>query len=57
MSDVLWAIDSNYRAIGGVAQLVQAFEVVEGSRKRVAEAAAPVVGLTTLQWFRWSTAS
>ena len=43
MSDVLWAIDSNYRAIGGVAQLVQAFEVVEGSRKRVVEAAAPVV--------------
>ncbi len=42
-SDVLWAIDSNYRAIGGVAQLVQAFEVVEGSRKRVVEAAAPVV--------------
>jgi type IV pilus assembly protein PilB len=42
-SDVLWAIDSNYLAIGGVAQLVQAFEVVEGSRKRVVEAAAPVV--------------
>src|SRR6204780_125852 len=43
MSDVTWAIDSNYLAIGGVAQLVQAFEVVEGSRKRVVEAAAPVV--------------
>lgn len=41
-SDVTWAIDSNYLAIGGVAQLVQAFEVVEGSRKRV-DAAAPVV--------------
>ena len=43
MSDVTFAIDSNYRAIGGVAQLVQAFEVVEGSRKRVAEAAPVVV--------------
>jgi type IV pilus assembly protein PilB len=43
MSDVTFAIDSNYRAIGGVAQLVQAFEVVEGSRKRLVEAAAPVV--------------
>ena len=43
MSDITFAIDSNYLAIGGVAQLVQAFEVVEGSRKRVVEAAAPVV--------------
>src|SRR6202046_2873648 len=43
MTDVQWAIDNNYRAIGGVAQLVQAFEVVEGSRKRVVEAVAPVV--------------
>ena len=42
-TDVIWAIDSNYLAIGGVAQLVQAFEVVEGSRKRVVEAAQPVV--------------
>ena len=33
-SDVRWAIDSSYRAIGGVAKLVQAFEAVEGSRKR-----------------------
>ena len=40
-SDVLWAIDSNYRAIGGVAQLVQAFEAVEGSRKRVVEPDGP----------------
>ena len=40
-TDVIWAIDSNYLAIGGVAQLVQAFEVVEGSRKRVVEAAQP----------------
>jgi len=37
MSDVTWAIDNNYRAIGAVAQLVQAFEVVEGSRRRAVE--------------------
>jgi type IV pilus assembly protein PilB len=43
-SDIHWAIDNNYRAIGGVAQLVQAFEVVEGSRRRAAvEASAPEV--------------
>jgi type IV pilus assembly protein PilB len=41
LSDVVWAIDNNYRAIGAVAQLVQAFEVVEGSRKRTVEAATP----------------
>lgn len=35
MSDVIWAIDSNYRAIGSVGKLVEAFEAVEGSRKRV----------------------
>jgi hypothetical protein len=34
MSDVIWAIDSNYRAIGSVGKLVEAFEAVEGSRKR-----------------------
>ncbi|MDH2904580.1 MAG: hypothetical protein PXZ08_11640, partial [Actinomycetota bacterium] len=32
LSDIRWAIDSNYRAIGTVGQLVQAFESVEGSR-------------------------
>ena len=42
-SDIHWAIDNNYRAIGGVAQLVQAFEVVEGSRRRAIEASAPEV--------------
>ena len=31
LSDIRWAIDDNYQALGGVAQLVQAFEVVEGS--------------------------
>jgi type IV pilus assembly protein PilB len=34
LSDIRWAIDSNYRALGGVDKLVQAFESVEGSRKR-----------------------
>jgi type IV pilus assembly protein PilB len=45
LTDVHWAIDNNYRAIGGVAQLVQAFEAVEGSRKKAAnvETAQPDV--------------
>jgi type IV pilus assembly protein PilB len=34
LSDVIWAIDSNYRAIGNVGKLVEAFEAVEGSRKK-----------------------
>ncbi len=34
LSDIRWAIDSNYRALGSVEKLVQAFESVEGSRKR-----------------------
>jgi type IV pilus assembly protein PilB len=34
LSDVIWAIDSNYRAIGSVGKLVEAFEAVEGTRKR-----------------------
>ncbi len=33
-SDIIWAIDSNYRAISNVGSLVQAFEAVEESRKR-----------------------
>jgi len=32
-SDIQWAIDSNYRAIGGVDRLVEAFEAVEGIRR------------------------
>jgi type IV pilus assembly protein PilB len=44
-ADVRWAIDSSYRAIGGVGRLVEAFEAVEGSRKREDEgAAAEMVG-------------
>ncbi len=33
-SDIQWAIDSSYRAIGGVDHLVEAFEAVEGTRKK-----------------------
>ncbi len=36
-SDIRWAIDSSYRAIGGVDRLVQAFEAVETARKRDVE--------------------
>ncbi|MCU1364243.1 MAG: type pilus assembly protein PilB [Acidimicrobiaceae bacterium] len=36
MSDITWALDTNYRAIGSVGKLVQAFEAVEGARKRTA---------------------
>ncbi len=35
MTDIKWAIDRSYQAIGGVDKLVQAFEAVEGTRKRV----------------------
>ena len=34
ISDIRWAIDSNYRAIGGVDNLIAAFVSVEGSRKK-----------------------
>jgi type IV pilus assembly protein PilB len=37
-ADVRWAIDSSYRAIGGVDRLVEAFEAVESNRKRESEA-------------------
>ncbi|MGB8196094.1 MAG: ATPase, T2SS/T4P/T4SS family, partial [Acidimicrobiales bacterium] len=43
LSDVRWAIDSNYRALGSVAQLVQVFESVEGSRKRNVDNAEPEI--------------
>ena len=45
MTDIKWAIDRSYQAIGSVDKLVQAFEAVEGTRKRVvAEAeSTPVV--------------
>lgn len=35
LSDIRWAIDSNYRAIVGVDNLVRAFVSVEGTRKKV----------------------
>ncbi|HXA75295.1 MAG TPA: hypothetical protein VNV83_13715, partial [Acidimicrobiales bacterium] len=34
LSDIRWAIDRSYQAIGGVDKMVQAFEAVEGTRKR-----------------------
>ncbi len=42
-ADIRWAIDSSYRAIGGVDQLVQAFEAVESARKKELEAPAAEV--------------
>ena len=42
-SDIRWAIDSSYRAIGGVDRLVQAFEEVETARRRQAEVSATEV--------------
>jgi type IV pilus assembly protein PilB len=56
ITDIRWAIDSSYRAIGGVDKLVQAFEAVEGGRKRAVEPSlatdevadnAPVVQVVT----------
>jgi type IV pilus assembly protein PilB len=41
MSDIRWAIDRSYQAIGGVDKMVQAFEAVEGTRKRDARADKP----------------
>jgi len=44
MTDIKWAIDRSYQAIGSVDKLVQAFESVEGTRKRVVETeTTPVV--------------
>jgi type IV pilus assembly protein PilB len=40
MSDIIWAIDSNYRAIGSVGMLVQAFEAVEGARRKATTSAS-----------------
>ncbi|HEY5302988.1 MAG TPA: GspE/PulE family protein [Acidimicrobiales bacterium] len=40
LSDIRWAIDSHYQAIGTVGKLVKAFESVEGSRRRVSGAPA-----------------
>ena len=40
LSDIRWAIDSHYQAIGTVGKLVQAFESVEGSRRRASDVPA-----------------
>ncbi len=45
ISDITWAIDTNYRAIGHVAKLVEAFEAVESSRRRNLAAAEVEVPL------------
>lgn len=42
-SDIRWAIDASYRAIGGVNRLVQAFEEVESSRRIEADTVAAEV--------------
>jgi type IV pilus assembly protein PilB len=42
-SDIQWAIDSSYRAIGGVDRLVQAFEEVETARQRQTDSVAAEV--------------
>lgn len=42
-SDIRWAIDSNYRALSGVGQLVQAFKFVDEARRKVVETSAPEV--------------
>jgi type IV pilus assembly protein PilB len=45
ITDIRWAIDSSYRAIGGVDKLVQAFEAVEVGRRRSTESSeTEVVG-------------
>jgi type IV pilus assembly protein PilB len=41
LSDVRRAIDSSYRALGGVDKLVEAFEAVEGLRKRSSDSDDP----------------
>ena len=43
LSEIRWAIDSNYRAIGNVDQLVKVFESVEGSRKKSTDSAEPEI--------------
>ena len=42
-ADIRWAIDSSYRAIGGVDRLVLAFEAVESARKKEIDAPAAEV--------------
>jgi type IV pilus assembly protein PilB len=54
-TDIRWAIDSSYRAIGGVDKLVEVFESVEGARKKPVDTSttevvaddAPIVQVVT----------
>ncbi len=41
MSDIRWAIDRSYQAIGGVDKMVQVFEAVETTKKRVIKTDGP----------------
>jgi type IV pilus assembly protein PilB len=41
LTDIRRVIDNHYRAIGGLDELVQAFEAVEGSRRRTIDTALP----------------
>ncbi|HEV2427172.1 MAG TPA: GspE/PulE family protein [Acidimicrobiales bacterium] len=43
IGDISWAIDANYKAITSVDKLVQAFESVEGARRRPQESSEPEV--------------
>jgi type IV pilus assembly protein PilB len=43
VSDIRWAIDRNYQAIGGVDKMVQAFEATEGTRQRTVRAETTTV--------------
>ncbi|MGP8162252.1 MAG: GspE/PulE family protein [Acidimicrobiales bacterium] len=43
VSDIRQAIDSNYGALGGVTNLVEVFQTIEGGRRRSAEPARPEV--------------
>jgi type IV pilus assembly protein PilB len=55
LTDLRWAIDASYRAIGGVDKLVEAYQAVENSRRRAPESSstevvadnAPVVQVVT----------
>jgi type IV pilus assembly protein PilB len=44
-SDIIWAIDSNYRVVGGIDVLVKQFEILEGSKgRRSGEAEVTIEG-------------
>ena len=43
VTDIRWAIDRSYQAIGGVDKMIQVFEAVEGTRKRPVETESTAV--------------